>query len=150
MNIKTNAALVVTANLAASQGGRRGALAEYSGIATTAALDQTGFAQSGASTVSTITTSTFATTLADEVIICMCRFGAGGTITGGTNFTYRSATAGFGIADRIVASTGTYDATETSTIVGLAGIVAATFKAPGAAAASLPPASAPFSALLHF
>lgn len=120
-------ACTVTVSFSATIGFRRLMILEYSGIATSSALDQTaaatgnsGTADSGAQT----------TTQADELI-----FGLGinenGDITTGSGFTGREAADLYTKPeDKIVSSTGSYNATfggsSTNWIAQMA-----TFKAPG-------------------
>lgn len=112
------------------------AVAEYSGIATASPLDKTAVDLNSAA-ASPDSGPTAATTQADELLVGGIALDAGSAVTWTGSFTSRqSATNGGGnrmvaFGDRIVSTTGAYDATATSTTGDWIAAIA-TFKAASA------------------
>lgn len=118
MDILGGASHLVTSSISGAAASIRLTLHEYSGIATSAALDQTNGSEGDAGTA--LSSGNITTTQADELL-----FGAGGNSASGTlslgtdysNLAVSLSAAGLhrlGAEDRIVASTGTYSATFTN------------------------------------
>ncbi len=122
----------VTITSAVSQGRIEGVIAEYSGLDTTAPLDQVAGANSGAGTGTVATAGPVTTTSASELLIgAFSNETADGlTFTAGASYTVRDKSNGNEVLeDRIVAATGSYSApiTMSSSVSWTASM--ATFKA---------------------
>lgn len=131
-----NASNVVTINFSAAATNVYAVNAQYSGLATSSALDAT---VSGSATGTTVTSPAFSTVQASEVIVIGFA-AAGGSGTGftpsGTSGTYTSRSIEgnnvAGVADFIASSTQSgATATWTWTTSDTIGILVGTFKAPG-------------------
>jgi hypothetical protein len=133
-NITGNASNVVTPTFSAGSTFRRVIVHQYSSADTTPA-DVAGSGNVAAA--ATVTSSSFTTTLADEVIsAAMGSAGLDSNVNAGTNFTRRVAALGTDShsEDRIVSVTGAYTASFTWATNQDAWITAATFKQAGGAA----------------
>ena len=105
---------------------------EYSGLATSSALDQTATGHNTSSTSGT--TSNVTTTQANELIFCVLGCAGADTVTSNSPFTQRENTGfpgGFASQDQVVSSTGTFAANYTISPADEYGAIIATYKAPG-------------------
>jgi hypothetical protein len=141
-SITGNASNAVTAAFSASATFRRIIVHQYSGADTSAPADVAGSGNVAAAT--SITSSSFTTNVADEVIsAAMGSTGAATSIpAAGTSYTLRVSNLGNDShsEDRIVNATNSYTASFTwATGTQDAWITAATFKQAGAAATPMPP-----------
>lgn len=108
-NITGNASNTVTATFSGGAAFRRIAVVQYSGVDTTAPLDQ---ATKQTVTDTSITSPSFTTTSADEVIIAGMGSDMGRNVSPGTNYTLRvdSLAVDTDVEERIVTATGSYTA----------------------------------------
>lgn len=117
MNIAGVASHTVTVSISGAGTSIRMTLHEYSGLATSSALDQTAGDSALVSSATADSGSTSTTTVADELLFGAGIHGAGGTLSAGTgygNLTASPSAAGShkqAGEDQIVSSTGAYNAT---------------------------------------
>lgn len=115
-------------------GTRRWGISEYSGVATSGALDQTNSVNFSTS-VNSYDTGNIVTTQANELILCAVQVSNSDTETISAPYTRRINGNKISAGEQVVSSTGTYNCTGTvSSDTGSA--VIASFKEPGGAPAS--------------
>jgi hypothetical protein len=139
-NITGNASNVVTPTFSAASTFRRVIVHQYSGEDTTAPADVAG--SGNVLAAASITSSSFTTTVADEVIsAAMSSSGNDAGVAAGTSFTLRISALGTDThsEDRIVSATGAYTASFTWATNQDAWVTVATFKQAGGAAAAVIP-----------
>lgn len=134
-NVTGNASNVITANFSGSAGYAFMYAAQYSGAATASALDQT---STGYTTGTSVASSAFTTTQADEVLTAIGYYSSADTPTAGSGYTMVSDAAlrclyEYQIVSSIQSSvTAGYSTTGSNSKM----VVVATFKAVAAAAAA--------------
>lgn len=127
-NCLGNASNVVTVTFSTSVTSRKLTVNQYSGIATSGALDQV--AQGYTAFGTSVTSGNLVTTQADEVLFAWQSNLSASTLTAGSSFTLRNGSSTiFQSEDRIVSSTSTYTCGMTGTTNSVMIMCAATFKA---------------------
>lgn len=137
-NATGNAANVVTATFSTGVTFRRIMVHQYSGAATASALDQVGIGS--ASATQTVTSASFTTTQADEVIVSAAGSSVGETWDAGAAGTIRTSSVGgdSGSEDQIVSSIASYTGSMHGDSAGNLWITTTTYKA-AASATVVPP-----------
>jgi len=124
-NVTGGSGITITCNYNQSTSFRKIQANEYSGLDIIAPLDVTAFNSSPSST--NATSGTAATNVADELIVGLAVHFGIASYTPGTSFTVRGTQNFFGVEDRIVSATGTYEANWTNAADGWVALMA-TFK----------------------
>lgn len=142
-NITGNASNTVTATFSGNAQNRDINVVQYSGIATSSAFDQAAALNIDAGTPTSHTTNTTGTTAqADEVVIgYFIAWNIATPYTPSATSPYnlrRVNTDSSFVADRIVAATGTYSVTASTTQAGQLAMMVRTFKAAAAASLTYP------------